>query len=105
MLPHSGGCFPYVAGRIDRGLRARSFKTERPFREYIRRFHYDALTFYPETLRFLITLVGADRVVIGTDNYALMDMPQPNSLVEELKLPDRESELIYRANAARLLKL
>ncbi len=105
VLPHSGGCFPYVAGRIDRGLKARNFKTQRPFREYIRRFHYDALAFYPETLRFLITLAGADRVVIGTDNYALMDMPQPNSLVEELKLGEREGELIYRGNAARLLRI
>jgi aminocarboxymuconate-semialdehyde decarboxylase len=105
VLPHSGGCFPYVAGRIERGLKARNFKTQRPFREYIRRFHYDALAFYPETLRFLIELAGADRVVIGTDNYALMDMPQPNSLVEELKLAEREGELIYRGNAARLLRV
>ncbi len=36
VLPHSGGCFPYVAGRIERGLLAKKFKLQRPFREYVR---------------------------------------------------------------------
>ena len=44
-------------------------------------------------------------MVIGTDNYALMDMPQPNSLVEELKLPREQGELIFRGNAARLFRI
>ncbi|HJT86826.1 MAG TPA: amidohydrolase family protein [Bryobacteraceae bacterium] len=105
VLPHSGGCFPYIAGRIERGLVARKFRTQRPFREYIRRFHYDTLAFYPETLRFLISLAGADRVVIGTDNYAAMDVQQPNALVEELRLPEKDQGLIFRGNAARLLKI
>jgi aminocarboxymuconate-semialdehyde decarboxylase len=105
VLPHSGGCFPYIAGRVERGLVARKFKIQRPFREYIRRFHYDTLTFYPETMRFLIALVGADRVVIGTDNYAVMDVDQPNELVESINLPERDLDLILKGNAARLLKL
>lgn len=105
LLPHSGGCFPYIAGRVDHGIARKKFKVQRPFREYIRRFHYDSITYYPETLRFLITLVGSDRVVIGTDNYAIMDVEQPNGLVEELKLPAEETERILRGNAARLLKI
>jgi len=59
----------------------------------------------PETLRFMIELIGADRLVIGTDNYATMDVDQPNGLVEQLKLPAADSELIFRGNAARLLRL
>jgi aminocarboxymuconate-semialdehyde decarboxylase len=105
VLPHSGGCFPYVAGRVERGLKAKKFPTQRPFREYIRRFHYDTLTFYPETMRFLISLVGPDRVVIGTDNYAAMDVEYPNALVESINLPSKDLDLILKGNAARLLKL
>jgi len=105
VLPHSGGVFPYIAGRGDRYMMNSKFKLQHPMREYIRRFHYDTLTFYPETLRFLINLVGADRVVIGTDNFALMDVEAPNGLVEQLKLSPADRELILKGNAARLLRL
>ncbi len=96
---------PYIAGRVERGLVAKKFKLQRPFREYIRRFHYDSLTFYPETMRFLINLVGADRVVIGTDNYAAMDVAEPNALVEQLGLSAEDRDHIFRGNAARLFRL
>jgi aminocarboxymuconate-semialdehyde decarboxylase len=103
VLPHSGGVFPYIAGRADRYMMNSKFKLQRPVREYIRRFHYDTLTYYPETLRFLIGLVGSDRVVIGTDNFALMDVESPNGLVEQLNLPAADRERILRGNATRLL--
>ena len=109
VLPHSGGVFPYIAGRIFHDFAATTARGElrlkSPFEDYIRRFHYDTLTYYPETLRFLIRRVGSDRVVIGTDNYAIMDVEYPNALVEQLKLPATDSERIFRGNAARLLHL
>ena len=107
VLPHSGGCFPYIAGRIEHSIRkgVSDVTLKRPFREYIRRFHYDTLAYYPETLRFMIELVGSDRVVIGTDNYAKMDVEYPNALVEELELPAEDLDRILRGNAAKLLRL
>ena len=107
ILPHSGGSFPYLAGRLGHGLERNKFKVQRPFREYIRRFHYDSITFYPETLGFLISLVGADRVVIGTDNAfgANQAIEYPNSLVEQLNLPAADRDLILHGNAARLFHL
>ena len=107
VLPHSGGCFPYIAGRIEHSIKkgATNIELKRPFREYVRRFHYDSLAYYPETLRFMIDLVGSDRIVIGTDNYAKMDVEQPNALVEQLELPAADRERILRGNAARLMRL
>ena len=105
VLPHSGGCFPYIAGRVERGLNAMKFKLQHPFRDYIRRFHYDSLAFYPETLRFMVDLLGSDRIVIGTDNYARMDVDQPNALVEEIKLAPQDRDRILSGNASRLLRL
>jgi aminocarboxymuconate-semialdehyde decarboxylase len=105
VLPHSGGCFPYIAGRIERGLVAKKFKLQRPFREYVRRFHYDSIAYYPETLRFLIALVGSDRVLIGTDDYAPMVVEEPNALIEQLNLPAPDRDRILRGNAARLFRL
>jgi aminocarboxymuconate-semialdehyde decarboxylase len=107
VLPHSGGCFPYIAGRIEHSIKkgATNIVLKQPFRDYIRRFHYDTLAYYPETLRFMIELVGSDRVVIGTDNYAKMDVEQPNALVEALKLPTDDLERVLRGNAKKLFKL
>jgi len=53
----------------------------------------------------LIGLVGSDRVVIGTDNFALMDVESPNGLVEQLHLPAADRERVLRGNAARLLRI
>jgi aminocarboxymuconate-semialdehyde decarboxylase len=109
VLPHSGGCFPYIAGRIEHSIKkgavAAAATLKQPFRDYIRRFHYDTLAYYPETLRFMIELVGADRVVIGTDNYAKMDVDQPNALTQSLNLPADDLQKILRGNAVRLLRL
>lgn len=109
VLPHSGGCFPYVVGRIEhsisKGVVEGAKKLAHPFRDYIRRFHYDSLAYRPETLRFMIEIVGVDRVVIGTDNYATMDVQWPNELTESLKLPQADLDKILYGNAAKLLRL
>jgi aminocarboxymuconate-semialdehyde decarboxylase len=107
VLPHSGGCFPYVAGRVDHALVGRKFKLQHPFMDYARRFHYDTLTYYPETLRFLVNLVGSDRVVIGTDNAfgATITIEYPNTLVDQLNLPPADRDRILSGNAARLFHL
>ncbi|HXP82780.1 MAG TPA: amidohydrolase family protein [Verrucomicrobiae bacterium] len=108
VLPHSGGCFPYIFGRVDHGLAVRKVKLQRPFKDYARRFHYDALTYDPEILRFLINFVGSDRVVIGTDNAFGANgqaIEYPHTLVEQLNLPAVDHDRILRGNAARLFHL
>lgn len=105
VLPHSGGVFPFLAGRIEYGLMRRKFKLQRPFREYIRRFHYDTITYYPRTLQFLIELAGSDRVVIGTDNFAAMDLEDPATVLNQLNLPAADRDRIIAGNAMRLFKM
>jgi aminocarboxymuconate-semialdehyde decarboxylase len=118
VLPHAGGAFPYIAGRVQHGIERRKFALKRSFRDYFRQFHYDTMTYYPETLRFLIDFAGADHVLIGTDNSynrSALDhsgpggrqarYEWPNSLVEMLQLPKDQEEAILRGNAAKLFKL
>ncbi|HUP94057.1 MAG TPA: amidohydrolase family protein [Burkholderiales bacterium] len=107
VLPHSGGCFPYIAGRIEHSVKkgVSDIALERPMREYVRRFHYDTLAYWPETLRFMIEIVGADRVVIGSDNYAKMDVDQPNALAEQIGLRGEDLERVLRRNAERLFRI
>jgi aminocarboxymuconate-semialdehyde decarboxylase len=70
VLVHAGGFMPFQIGRLDHGFRARpetkAAITAAPSR-YLRRFWYDTITHAATPLKFLIDLVGADRVVFGTD--------------------------------------
>ena len=108
VLPHGGGAFPFIFARIEHGLYKMGpvrVELKRPFREYLRRFHFDYLTYYPEMLRFLIGFAGSDRIVIGTDLFAANDVQYPNSFVEQLKLPAADLDRILRGNARRLFHL
>lgn len=103
---HAGGAFPFVAGRVEARTWGASH-LERPFKEYLRRFYYDNLTYYPIALRFLIDLVGIDRVVVGTDNMFtnFAQMLPPNTLVDQLELPAEERDLVLYGNARRLFAI
>ena len=105
VLPHAGGSFPFIAGRLDRAFRNRRPPLPHTMREYVRRFHYDSLAFWPEALKYVIDVVGSDRVVLGTDIYYAMDEEHPVDFVDSLKLPAADRDRIVGGNAARLLKL
>jgi aminocarboxymuconate-semialdehyde decarboxylase len=67
---HGGGALPYLVGRFEKGdeveLPARRRMSASPS-EYLRRIYYDCLVYDPRALRYLISIVGADRVMFGTD--------------------------------------
>lgn len=69
VLMHGGGYLPYQIGRLDHGRRVRpeAAGCRHAPSNYLRRFWYDTITHARGPLRFLIELVGADRVVYGTD--------------------------------------
>ncbi len=78
---------------------------KRPFKEYLRRFPYDYLTYYPEGFRFLLSLVGPDRVVVGTDDFAAKDIEYPSAVVDQFNLPAADGDRILKGNAMRLFHL
>jgi aminocarboxymuconate-semialdehyde decarboxylase len=108
VLPHAGGAVPYIAGRLQHGQTVRPELhgvAQRPFMEYLRRFHYDAITHSPQLLRFLIDLVGVDRVMLGSDYCFDMGYERPRDVIEALKLSRVERERVLTGNAARVLRL
>jgi len=105
VLPHAGGSFAFIAGRLERSFRNRRPPLPHSMREYVRRFHYDSLAFWPEALKYVVDVVGSDRVVLGTDIYYAMDEEHPVDFVDQLKLPAADRDRIVGGNAARLLKL
>ena len=78
----------------------------RPPSTYLRRFHYDTISHHHPMMMYLVRLVGADRVVLGSDHPADMCYVQPVQWVDGLtELPTRDHDLMLGSNAARLLKI
>lgn len=106
VLPHAGGTFPALIGRMDHGttVRAETRHMKQPPSAYLRRFHYDTISHHHPMIRYLIGLVGADRVTLGSDHPADMCYVQPVDFIDRLdELPARERDLMLGGNAARLL--
>ena len=107
-LPHSGGVLPILAGRLDRAyaVRAECRHLPHPPSEYLRRFHFDTVCHSMPILEFLVKLVGAERVLLGSDYCFDMGAEQPVAAVERLDtLAAGERERILGGNAAQLLGL
>ena len=106
-LPHAGGALPYLIGRLDRGWKVRDEckALKKPPSSYLRRFTYDTISHAPASLKYLIDLVGADRVVMGSDFCFDMGYERPVKAVTALKLSRNDQEKILGGNAARLLRL
>jgi aminocarboxymuconate-semialdehyde decarboxylase len=82
---------------------ARTF-LERAPSEYVSRFWYDSCTYTESTLRYLLDVVGSDRVVLGTDYPAPMMEPDPVRWINAMtRLTDDEKDAILSKNPARLL--
>ncbi|HXV83295.1 MAG TPA: amidohydrolase family protein [Candidatus Binatia bacterium] len=106
-LPHAGGAFPYLIGRLDRGWKVRDEcrALKKPPSSYLRRFTYDTISHAPASLDYLIKLVGVDRVLLGSDFCFDMGYEHPVKAVTALKLSRKEQEKILSGNAERLLRL
>lgn len=107
-LPHAGGTFPWLIGRITHGwgVRDECKHLKTPPVDYLRRFYYDTITHAHPALEYLINLVGPDRVVLGSDFCFDMSYDRPVEIVtEHAGLSEDDQALILSGNAKRLLGL
>ena len=108
ILPHAGGTFPALIGRMDHGttVRPETKHMKKPPSEYLRRFHYDTISHHKPMMKYLVELVGADRVVLGSDHPADMSYVRPVDFVDKLtEFSARERDMILGGNAQRLLRM
>src|ERR1044072_6446505 len=106
--PPPAATFPWLLGRMTHGATVRQEVKDLPRSpmEYKRRFHYDTITHDRAILLDLARLVGADRVVCGTDFPADMSYVTPVPTVDRLtELSTSERRMILGGNAERLLRL
>ncbi len=106
MLAHAGGALPYLHGRLDRGFRQRpeiGKVISKPPTEYLRQFYFDSIVHDPAALRWLVELVGSERVLLGSDYPFDMGDEDPIGRIRAAGLsPEAESRILGR-NAALVL--
>jgi aminocarboxymuconate-semialdehyde decarboxylase len=107
MLPRAGDNVPWGIMRLDRTVERmpQLAQARRPATVYLKRFYYDCIIESPEIVTALIQLVGADRVLFGTDYPSPMRDARPAEFITNLALPPSDRDAILGGNAARAFRL
>lgn len=106
-LPHAGGVLPALIGRLDHGWNAiPAAKHSRQVPSaYLRRFTYDTISHSKPIMEFIISQVGADRIMMGSDYCFAVGYERPVEVVEELRLSAEQRKMILGGTAAKILKI
>jgi aminocarboxymuconate-semialdehyde decarboxylase len=107
-LPHAGGALPILRGRLDRGFEIRPECRTIPRRpsEYLKRFTYDTISYDDGVLKDLVALVGAERIMVGSDYCFDIAYEEPVRMIAQNgTLTPEQKQLILGDNARRLLRI
>jgi len=105
---HGGGSFPCTIGRIEHGWKCRPDLCQvdckvNP-RDFLGKFWVDSLVHDENVLRYVVDLVGKNRVVLGSDYPFPLGEDQPGHLIESSNLfDDEEKESMLGGNALHFL--
>ena len=107
---HGGGAFPGTIGRIEHGFKVRpdlcAVDNRVNPREYLGKFYVDSLVHDAAALRYLLELVGANRVALGSDYPFPLGEAIPGALVESMTdLPQATREQVLFRTALEFLGL
>jgi aminocarboxymuconate-semialdehyde decarboxylase len=105
VVSHGGGYMPFYLGRIARNYvekpATRTNMSKAPI-DYLRMLHYDTCVYHADTLAQLAGLVGADRIVMGSD-YPVGDTKPVEFVRACATLDAAGKEMVLAENAMRLL--
>jgi aminocarboxymuconate-semialdehyde decarboxylase len=107
VIGHLGGAIPYLMERLDSGFRDFAecrVKIDAPPSTYLKRLHYDTVTFSPHNLRLAYDLVGPDHMVMGSDYpHLLGSIDRAVSSIEAMDIPAEDKARIFSGTALRIL--
>jgi len=107
---HGGGAFPGTFGRIAHGYDVRpdlcATDCRQPPHRFLGRLYFDSLVHDAEALRYLIRLVGAERIALGSDYPFPLGEAEPGKLIEALpELSAKEKDRLLAGTALEFLGL
>ncbi|MFN7428758.1 MAG: amidohydrolase family protein [bacterium] len=109
ILSHGGGAMPWLIGRFDCMHGRMDRKQQQDVAamapsSYLTRLSYDTILHEPAALRYLIERVGADRVVLGSDDSFPPADHDPMATLRATGIGARDIELIADGNPRRLFR-
>ncbi len=106
---HGGGSFPSTIGRIEHGFMARpdlcAVDNKVNPREYLDRIYFDSLVHEPLMFEYLIALVGAERIALGSDYPFPLGETRPGELIESLPFEEHVKERLLCGTALEWLNM
>lgn len=106
---HGGGSFPATIGRIEHGFNVRpdlvAVDNAVNPREYLDKFWLDSLVHDPLMLDYLVKLMGAERVALGTDYPFPLGELAPGKLIESMPYDKVTKDLLEHGSALKWLNL
>jgi aminocarboxymuconate-semialdehyde decarboxylase len=106
VIAHGGGAAPYIEGRWSHGYREvdQCRSVPRPPSSYIKQMYFDTLTHSDLARTYLVGLVGADHVVLGSDYpFQMGDLDPVGTVRDSVGLSARDKETILERSAGALL--
>jgi len=105
---HCGGSFPMSIGRIEQGFLVRPDLCQTNCKinpkEFLGKFWVDSLSHDDQALKFVLDLLGEDKIVLGSDYPFPLGEHHPGEMVERTSLlTDRQKDKILGSNALEFL--
>ena len=107
VLPHAGGALLNIVGRLEHGwnvIPAAKRSAQAPS-AYLHRFMYDTIVHSKPMMEFIISQVGVDRIMLGSDYCFPVGYDRPVEVVEDLHLSSDQRKMILGGTAAKILKI
>jgi aminocarboxymuconate-semialdehyde decarboxylase len=110
MFSHAGGSLPFTLGRLSHGYHARpdlcNVNTVQDPRTYIGKFWVDGITHDEHALRYLVDVMGADKVAYGTDYpFPLGDLDHGRFIEEHPHLGSEVKEQLLSKSVCDFLRI
>jgi aminocarboxymuconate-semialdehyde decarboxylase len=106
---HGGGSFPFTIGRIQHGFDVRpdlcAVDNDVAPREYLGKFWIDALVHDPKTLNYVVDVMGADKICMGSDYPFPLGEHRPGALIKSMDFSDKLKQDLLWDNGMRWLGL
>lgn len=106
---HGGGSFPFTIGRIEHGFEARpdlaAVDNNVNPRDYLGKFWVDSLVHDNKALKYLIDVIGDDRICLGSDYPFPLGEHHPGKLIGKMKLSKKTERRLLHKNAEEWLAI
>jgi len=106
---HGGGAFPSTLGRIEHGFHARpdlvAVNNRTNPRAYIGRFYVDSLVHDPDLMRYMLKLMGANSIALGSDYPFPLGEDVPGAMIESMQLDETTTARLLHGTSLEWLGL